>query len=321
MKTSIPVGLMVLGLAAGCAAGEGVEVEGTGGTDNGAAGGEASTPSPQMPVFDDFGAGDAVPPTQQQGCEKVDFLYVIDNSPSMVDEQENLARSFAGFSRVLEQTLGSNDRQIMIVDTDGLAAEDVPDFSPAFGCDGVLGAGVRYGGGNCFVDEPSPYLLPGQANEAAAFSCLARVGAEGNVESKPIEALLRATGALGSELETCNTGFMRDDAILVVTVITDEDDDDSVGEPRDWKQMLLAAKGGNEQAIVMLGLISDTHLQEALPGGPCDDTSGLDAPRLQRFAESFELGSVASVCSPDYSEFFEEAVQTIDTACDVFVPR
>jgi hypothetical protein len=322
MRTSIPVGLMILGLAGGCGAGDGDNDSGPGGRADDAAGGEASSP-PRTPAFDDFVGDDPVSRTEERGCEKVDFLYVIDNSPSMVDEQENLARSFVGFSRVIEQTLRASDHHIMVVDTDGVAASDVLDSTPAYyGCEQVLGAGVRFSGsGDCYVESELAYLEPEQENVAQSFSCLARVGAMGNVESKPIEALLRATGAIGTELQTCNTGFLRDDAILVVTVITDEDDDDSDGQPEDWKEMLLAAKGGNEQAVVMLGLISDTHLQQGLPGGPCDDTSGLDAPRLQRFAESFELGSVGSVCAPDYSEFFADAVQTIDTACDVFVPE
>lgn len=320
MKSFIPVGLVVLGLAGGCAAGDGGESNGAGGTASDGAGGEAPAPRPQLPVFEDFGAGE--PPMVEGGCDKVDFLYVIDNSPSMVDEQENVARSFVGFSRVIEQTLRANDHHIMVVDTDGLAVADVPDFDARqYGCEQVLGAGLRAGGVDCYIENALPYLELAQRDAAESFSCLARVGASGNVESKPIEALLRATGAMGNELQECNAGFLRDDAVLVVTVITDEDDDDSEGQPEDWKELLVAAKGGNEQAVVMLGLISDTHLAQGLPGGPCDDTSGLDAPRLQRFAESFELGSVGSVCSPDYSEFFADAVQTIDTACDAFVPR
>jgi hypothetical protein len=56
----------------------------------------------------------------------------------------------------------------------------------------------------------------------------------------------------------CNEGFLRPDAILVVTLISDEDDMYSEGDPDTWKQALLTAKADDEEAIVMLGLLGDT---------------------------------------------------------------
>ena len=58
----------------------------------------------------------------------------------------------------------------------------------------------------------------------------------------------------------CNEGFLRDDAILVVTFITDEEDTGSAGNPDSWKQTLVDAKGGNEEAIVVLGLVALLHV-------------------------------------------------------------
>jgi hypothetical protein len=72
--------------------------------------------------------------------------------------------------------------------------------------------------------------------------------------------------------------------------------------------------------LVMLGLIADNHIPGVLPGGPCDEFSGSPSPRLESFARSFELGSIGSVCAPDYSVFFADAVSSIDTARDEFVP-
>jgi hypothetical protein len=108
--------------------------------------------------------------------------------------------------------------------------------------------------------------------------------------------------------------------VLVVTLITDEEDEQSRGDPDFWKQMLVRVKGGNEAAVVMLGLIADNHIPGGLPGGPCDEFSGSPSPRLESFVRSFELGAIGSVCAPDYSVFFADAVSTIDTACDEFVP-
>src|SRR5262245_47456344 len=59
----------------------------------------------------------ALEPTSS-GCERVDFLFVVDNSGSMREEQENLARSFPGFVAVLQRSLRARDYHIMVVDTD-----------------------------------------------------------------------------------------------------------------------------------------------------------------------------------------------------------
>ena len=47
-----------------------------------------------------FGCGGNKP-----GCGKVDFLFVIDNSGSMGDNQDNLIASFPGFINTIAQTL------------------------------------------------------------------------------------------------------------------------------------------------------------------------------------------------------------------------
>lgn len=119
----------------------------------------------------------------------------------------------------------------------------------------------------------------------------------------------------------CGPGFVRDDAVLVVTLITDEEDEFSRGDPGFWKAQLLGVKGGDEAAVVVLGLIADNHVPGGLPGGPCDEFGGSASPRLERFVRSFGLGAIGSVCAPDYSAFFAEAVNSIGTACAQFEPR
>jgi hypothetical protein len=339
--------MAALALACGCGAGDasgggdaggGRDATGKGGGSGGSGGtqasigGSASEPSPtplQPPLF---GNEDPEVPTGRKKCDKVDFLYVVDNSASMVDKQANLARSFIGFSRIVEETLGTNDHQIMVVDTDAGNVNDVLNGRDRAGeldmCTGMLGVGLRTGadGEECGINGSQRYLRNEQGNLADAFSCLAQVGVLGNVDERPMDALLAATsaprsGAADGDVEECNSGFLRDDAILVVTIITDEEDDQSSGDPSSWRRSLLEVKRGNEQGIVVLGLIADNEIPGGLPGdGACDETNGTPSPRLQRFVESFELGSLGSVCSPDYSSFFADAVSRIDTACEVFDP-
>ncbi|HTV25087.1 MAG TPA: hypothetical protein VMG12_40615 [Polyangiaceae bacterium] len=277
------------------------------------------SPGQDPPLFDD------VPPpaaTEPRRCAKVDFLYVIDNSPTMVDKQENLARSFIGFSRIVSQTLGTNDHHIMVIDTDANNAGDVLYGVDSAQCASKLGAGRRVGseGEDCSIEGNQRFVLDQQENLESTFSCLAKVGIYGNAEELPIQAMLNATGGMDNETDECNAGFLRDDAVLVVTIITDEDDEDSSGQPSTWKVNLLRAKGGNEESVVVLGLIADNHIPGGLLGGPCDEFSGSPSPRLEQFVRSFDLNAIGSVCAPDYSGFFAAAVSNIDTACDDFVP-
>jgi hypothetical protein len=106
---------------------------------------------------------------------------------------------------------------------------------------------------------------------------------------------------------------------LVVTFITDEDDnagDGSSGGVDIWRQALIDAKLGNEQSIVVLGLFGDDDLPNAICQGAAESS-----PRLRDFLNSWgDKGLFGSICAPDYDDFFQTAVNTIDTTCDDFVP-
>lgn len=194
--------------------------------------------------------------------------------------------------------------------------EPCANFPLPAGCDAEIGAGKDEDleGQSCGIAGGIRYMLDDQPNLEQTFSCAALVGDGGDGLERPMDAM---TEAVGSQSATggCNEGFLRDDAVLVVTVISDEDDvDQSAGDPVAWKQFLVDAKGGNEEAIVVLGLVGDGGVN----GGLCEPD--IDAPILRSFAESFTHGEVGSVCAADYAPFFEQAIAVIDTACDEFEP-
>jgi hypothetical protein len=90
--------------------------------------------------------------------------------------------------------------------------------------------------------------------------------------------------------------------------------------PKQWYDALVAAKNGNPGAISMLGLVSDGDL----PGGLCagnPDDSQWGAAKLRELVELLPHHVLASVCEPDYGDFFAQAVQIIDQTCDEFVPE
>ncbi len=290
------------------------------------------------------------PPPPRTGCAKVDFLFVIDNSASMEQEQEQLLASFGGFIDTIESTVAAQDYRILVTTTSppenacvcgGVACfyEDQlidqcvdlctnfcggvgPDAKEPGTCDEATGVGntesattgdaCDFVGGNNFIVNAEPDLH-------AAFACAADVPPEGNGDEHQVGAIIGAleeTAARG-----CNPGFVRDDAVLVVTIITDEDETGGLldGGPQDWHDSIVEAKGGLADAVVMLGLIGDNEV----PGGLCDAGLGeggaQDADTLRTFIGTFaDRGLWGSVCAADYAPFFEEAVALVDDACDAF---
>src|SRR5690606_31696793 len=87
-------------------------------------------------------------------------------------------------------------------------------------------------------------------NLSDTFACVAQVGTGGANE---VGAALAA--AVAPEINApggCNDGFLRDDALLMVTMVTPSYDDSFTGSVEEWYQAVVAAKHGDPGAIVML---------------------------------------------------------------------
>lgn len=258
-----------------------------------------------------------------EGCQKVDFLFVIDNSDSMDEEQLSLTTAFPAFTDLLGQVLKPIDYHVMVVSTDGDQEEEDEPTLDAEDCSEVRGAGKRRNvdGDDCGVLDGLAFMTDQQPDLASTFSCAANVGTQGSAVEKQIAAMLEATSAALNAPGRCNAGFLRDDAMLVVMLVTDEEDDRSEAEPEDWRRLLLDVKGGKEDAVVVLGLVGDNNVEGGLPGGPCSGADADAAPRLQTFVNSFEeRGVLGSVCAPDYTPFLSLTVGWIERACREFVP-
>ncbi len=309
---------------------------GTGSTSgaSGASGGGA-TEAVKFDVGDGTGGIDPPDTGSPAGCQKIDFLFVIDNSGSMGDEQQNLVNSFDGFINSIENTVMAKDYHIMVIDTDAASSflqecfvictllpecEGYPcnNLPVPEGCDASLGAGLIKNPQNepCGIAGGKRYMVDGQPNLASTFTCLGKVGTNGDGSEKPMEAMVTSITALNKP-NACNDGFLRPDALLVVTFITDEEDEGkSNGGPAGWHASLVASKVGVETSIVVLGLLGDPDV----PNPVCTMGGAEASPRLREFAESFTFGSWGSVCSPDYAPFFDAAVSVVDTACQQFEP-
>ena len=170
----------------------------------------------------------------QQGAEKVDLLFMVDNSYSMQAMSNELKQRFGQLFKVFGDLAArgiASDVHLGVVTSDyGAGAVGAPGCQPSPGgqrgilqavgqaakntCQPPLGANfVRYifGGAN--------NLPPGQ-DLIQTFSCMASVGAGGCGFEHQLESVY---AALHNNLPE-NQGFLRADALLAVVFLSNEDD-------------------------------------------------------------------------------------------------
>lgn len=257
------------------------------------------------------------------GCSRVDFLFVIDNSVSMQQEQAALAAAFPAFIDTIKNTLPASDYHILVTDTDDTgrcspqmcshptcqaadkyACQDI--FSV---CDITRGAGVVHPAGEFASNMPCDfpvgqrYLESDDPNLTENFTCAASVGTAGNASERPMDGMVEAVSPPLLAPGGCNEGFLRDDAILIVTFISDDGAVEDQNTAQQTYDAIVAAKGGDVDKIVMLGLI---------PGMGCGAGGNHWADMITLFGER---GIRGQVCAEEYSTFFQSAVDTILDTC------
>ncbi len=185
-------------------------------------------------------------------CAQVDFLIVMDTSLSMTEEQRAFAAQLPWMVNVLKtgdhdgdgvaDVEPIEDLHVGVITPDlGSGSWDVATCQRGFGDDGVLrstsGAPLDCAGFS--IDPPYLEFSPEDGEDAIAsfvddWSCLVRAGVGGCGYEQPLEAALKAVTPAASTLrfrgdtlghgDGLNRGFLRDDSLLVVLLVTDEDD-------------------------------------------------------------------------------------------------
>jgi hypothetical protein len=364
MRRCLEVFIVSAAFSAGCGGGDdSASPYSTGGTEGGPGddgmggdGDEDGDPGIRFDTPDgNTGGGDE---GDEGGCKKVDFLFVVDNSGSMWDNQINLANSFPGFIATIQNTLDAQDYHILVTDSDPWTPDS--DFSngdtacevypyccyefcgpnsvcegfdgdktygscpkpppPPTQCDATLGAGrnLNFDLQPCPIEGGERWMTDTQPDLEGAFECAARAGIGGSWHEEPVNAAVAALQDPINGADGCNEGFLRNDAILVMTVISDANPWsghlDMAVPVQQWHDAIIEAKGGNEDAVVVIGMFPDGDL----PGGHC--TKGNE--HYKQFVDTFgDQGFFGSVCAPDYIQTFLQAVATIDSTCEDFVPE
>lgn len=225
---------------------------------------------------------------------KVDILWVIDNSGSMLTKQQNLAAGFDSFSSVF--TTKGFDFNMAIVTSDTRSA----------------GAGGQTG-----LFQGVPTVISGTTpNFAATFESNVVVGAGGDSAAKELDAieLALSTGNLAGG----NSGFLRPDAQLAIIELSDADDDDSTATTTDVLNFLQALKPPvydvlsntykNSFTISAVG-VNDYNDPDCVPLQPLIE----EAVKFKSLVASTN-GSFASICKADFGPGLSTISQTIAEA-------
>lgn len=247
-----------------------------------------------------FDQPDALGPTiwtdqfQQRTVEASDILFVIDDSGSMQDEQDELIANFQNFS---ENFVGTNlDYHIGVVRAD-LAA----------GNGNLADWGILEG-----LPDGSQWIDPDTENMAPVFQDVANVGAAGAGQCEM--GLQASMSALTYQTHPGmpNDGFYREDGLLSLVIISDEADHGpdlgvmgfppcdgvSPGEYISWWNNSL--KGPNDQDKLIFTAIVGPE------GGCGSEDDGADEG--VGYLEVVEAvgGNFLSVCSSDWAQFLTQ---------------
>lgn len=224
---------------------------------------------------------------QQRTVQKSDILFVVDNSGSMGDDQEELA---ANFDQFISSFSGSTlDWHVGVV---------AGDLEP--GNENEWGRLREYQG--------ERWVHPGTPDPVTAFNAMANIGANGSGECEMgLEASFSALGWLTGNGQW-NAGFYREDALLSIVIVSDEIDHagesspfggcEGIGPDEYIPWLLYNLKGyGSSDMVHFTGIIGDR------PNG-CE-TADNSADAGDGYWEVIDAvgGNFHSLCSADWGTF------------------
>jgi hypothetical protein len=233
----------------------------------------------------------------QESEAKVDVLFVVDNSGSMMEEQQSLGQNFAAFLSAANQA--SVDYRIGVTTT-GL------DPSPGGWSECPGGAQGGENGRLFPVDGSRPRVItPATPNAAGVFAANTRVGVC-HWNEQGLDAAWRALSdpllyqqddprtPLASD---GNGGFLREDAKLAIIFLSDEEDFSS--QPVSFYETYFRALKGNDASKLSINAIVGP-----LDLGACP-TSSSSGSRYIQLAQATG-GVVESICTPNWAASLEK---------------
>jgi hypothetical protein len=250
-------------------------------------------------------------PTPTDSCKKIDLVFSVDPSGSMDEELESMATVV--FPAFAEALLGVGDDlqdfRVGVID----ACPNPADFHTR----GESNSSCGYQSQNVWMDSASTTL----EQEFACAGDLYRINqcSGDNDDEQPLRAAIASLTPPYSTGQ--NTGFLREDALLVVVAITDEDEcadapdcaDKSAARAQAFFDELSALKG-DPKKMVLLGIGG------GLPDGCTAGSYGAADPAtlLHAVTQLFvaeQRGVWWDLCQGQLEDGLTEAIGVIDQAC------
>ncbi len=213
----------------------------------------------------------------QDPLRQVDILLVVDNSGSMIEEQEKLASQFESFIAAFESA--QVDYHIGVITT------DVQNQAQA----GILQGEVAY-------------ITPDTPNAAEVFSENVRVGTKGSGFEMGLEAARLALTE--PRVSNENAGFLRATASLAIIAFSDEDDL-SPEAVDDYLNLFASLKGA--ASLRDKNLMNISAVAGDVPYGceAADGSGEASAGERYRAAVDRTGGVFSSICSEDFQPIVE----------------
>ncbi|HEY4241872.1 MAG TPA: hypothetical protein VGM88_18755 [Kofleriaceae bacterium] len=260
-----------------------------------------------------------------QSCDKMDLVFVVDDSGSMSEEQANLATNFPMFATLLSNYVNADGSPIdfrIALTTTGRTITYTIDLGG-----GLTIPMTETGDNGAFVDNcnvSQRWLDPTTPNLGSALGCRAMVGTSGPSIEMP---LLMSKWSLSERVsDGTNAGFLRDDALLGLVMMTDEDDQSTDADnftititnpdppttwnPSDEISFLDTLKGDRSRwaAAVIAGMGSN--------GCTSNFGDATDSPRLQDFVtQAGQQAVFSSICAGDLTQGLQDALNQFQAAC------
>jgi len=254
------------------------------------------------------------PPQMPGGCEHIDILFVVDGSFSMDEEQAALRGTdgnppvFADFTDALVDSLDT------LVDFHvGVISSQPGDVVLHRHIDQPEMPAIPQN--ECPLPADTNYIVGPTSDLQAQFECIAATLA--NTEETTAE---NAAEALH---HPANDGFLRDDAVLFIVMLTDEDTQGFATPRADVHRQIMDAVDGDLSRVIVLSIAGDPGTFE-MPKTVCQGPYGGASPgrRLTSIVRTFrDQGLTQDICEGDLAAVFDAALDDVIDTCLDFQPE
>lgn len=239
-------------------------------------------------------------------CQQVDFLFVVDASSSMLPHQIALRSHYATFIQGVRDAV----ERVQTVHV-GVTTAQPYEFNNSM-CREYGGLVVETNGRESSQRACGPYASGHNYMTDAddlddTLACALRVGIEGgNSDDDAVLSAISAVITPRTDVGQCNHGFSRQEALLVLVILTDTDTE---FDPLSAFIALAESKLDRERNVVVISIANRTD------SGCPEKGFGEPTPRLTEFTEQFSYGLAAPLCAHDFEDVFAQALEVVDDAC------